>query len=304
MNCLITGATGFVGPYLIRQLLDARAHITTIADRSTRLPRGVRFIRADITKLRPRDLKGLRPDVVFHLAAISNVPISTADPLHTFRINTLGTACLFRALEARGIRCRIVFVGSSLMYAQTPKPMVESTPIRPGNPYAASKACAEAISLAWAARGSDIVVLRPFNHTGPGQSTDFVAPSFAAQIALAESGAAPPVVRVGDLGAIRDFTDVRDMARAYVLAAERAKSGRVYNISSDRGTSIRDLLDTLLSFARKRIRVVSDASRRRDDRTNRLVGCSRRFRKATGWKPRIPFRRTLQDLLDYHRRQV
>jgi GDP-4-dehydro-6-deoxy-D-mannose reductase len=264
----------------------------------------VPLIRRDLAQLRAGTLRAMRPDVVFHLAAVSNVPFSKAHPRATFEINVLGTARLFRALEEARLRCRVVLVGSADIYASSARPVPEDAPLRMTNPYSASKACAEAVARSRIRAGRDVILLRPFNHLGPGQSTAFVAPAFADQIARAEADLIPPVIRVGDLSPVRDFTDVRDIVRAYRLAAERARGGEVYNICSDRGTTIRALLDLLLGGARRRIRIERDPSRGRGEPHSKRVGCSAKFRRATGWKPRIPLRRTVADLLEHHRGRI
>jgi GDP-4-dehydro-6-deoxy-D-mannose reductase len=304
MIALVTGATGFVGPLLVRELLEARYRVRAFAKDPGPLPRQVPLIRRDLAHLRARTLRAMRPDVVFHLAAVSNVPFSKAHPRTTFEVNVLGTARLFRALEEARVRCRVVLVGSADVYASSAGPVTEHAPLRTTNPYSASKACAEAVARSRIRAGRDVVLLRPFNHLGPGQSTAFVAPAFADQIARAEAGVLPPVVRVGDLSPVRDFTDVRDIVRAYRLAAERARAGETYNICSDRGTTIRTLLDLLLENARRRIRVERDPSRARGEPHSRRVGCSAKFRRATRWAPRIPLRRTAADLLEHHREKV
>jgi len=304
MRALVTGANGFVGQYLVRELLNARWRVSGFGVGPARMPRGVSFREIDVAKLRPADLKGAKPDVVFHLAAISNVPFSKGNPQATFEINAAGTAALYRALEERRIRCRVVFVGSGDIYAASRRPIREEDPVEPANPYSASKLCADAISRAWAARGWDIVILRPFNHTGPGQATSFVAPTIAEQIARAEAGRGPARVRIGNVTPVRDFSDVRDIARAYRLAAERAKAGVVYNVSSDRGTPIWSVLGTLLSLTPKKLKVVTDSSRMRGDALSIRVGCSARFRKAAGWIPQIPLETTLEDLLQHHRSKL
>jgi len=304
MHALVTGATGFVGPYLLQVLLDSHYQVTVLTRRKVPFPKGVRGLPADLSCLRPKDLRGLKPDVVFHLAGISNVTVAEQDPYNTFRMNALGTANLFRALESRRLHCRMVLIGSGAVYASSHRPIAENAPLFPRNSYSASKLCAESIGLRKAASGWDVVFLRPFNHTGPGQTTRFAAPNFANQIVKAELGLSPPRIHVGDTTPIRDFTDVRDMVRAYVLAAERCQSKQIYNVSSHQRVQIRQLLTLLLSMSKKNISVVHVRNRTRGDAQSIRVGNSKKFRKATGWSPQIPLRQTLHDLLQTHRQRL
>ena len=297
MRVLVTGASGFVGRHLVRELLERRCRITALDARPSDLPRSVREIVCDLRRLQPRHLRGVRPDVVIHLAAVSHVPTSERDPSVAFSVNVGGTLRLYRALP-RGPR--ILYVSSGDIYGRVRAcPIAEETPPRPLNAYGASKACADALSL-----GGEKIVLRPFNHTGPGQAPGFVVVDFAAQIARAERGLAPPVLRVGNLSPIRDFLDVRDVVRAYLLAIERARPGVPYNIASERGVRIGEILRRLLSLSRVRLRVVRDPRRPRRTEESVRIGSARRFREVTGWRPRISLERTLADVLEFERIRV
>ncbi|MBI2900009.1 MAG: GDP-mannose 4,6-dehydratase [Planctomycetes bacterium] len=294
MNVLVTGASGFVGGHLIRAILERGWRVIALDSRRRRHPRGVRSVVADLASL--RGIGGLRLDAVVHLAAMSHPASCESDPARAFAVNALGPLRLLRALP-RGVR--FVHVSSGDVYGRARRiPTPEDESPRPANAYGASKWCAESLLAGQA--GRDIVVLRSFNHTGPGQTERFVAPAFASQIARAETGAGPAVVRVGDLRPVRDFLDVRDVVRAYLLALEKAPPG-VYNVASGAGTTIRDLLDMLLGLARVPIQVVRDASRLRGGDPDVRIGEASRFRRATGWAPAIPLRKTLADLLDYER---
>lgn len=282
MKALVTGASGFVGRHLVRALLERGWRVAPLA--------------VDLRRLEPRHLRGVRPDAVFHLAAISHVPTCQGDPALAFAVNVAGTQRLFRALP----RVRTIHVSTGDVYGRTRvSPITEDTPPRPLNAYSASKLCAESVALAGGA-----VVLRPFNHTGPGQAHGFVVTDFASQIARAEAGLVSPVIRVGNLSPVRDFLDVRDVVRAYLLAIDRARPGIPYNIASERGVPIFDLLDRLLGMARVKLRVSSEGRRRRHNEDNVRVGSARRFREATGWRPEIRLDRTLADVLEHERQSV
>lgn len=283
-SALVTGAGGFVGRWLIAALREAGWRVTTL-DR-----RGPADFRGDLAEM---PLRGLpRVDAVFHLAGFARPAASLRAADETWRANAAGTARLARHARAE----RFILASSCQVYGFPPRRVDESAPPRPPNPYAASKLCAEA--LARAAR-PDAVVLRPFNHTGPGQSPDYLCPKIARRIALAEAGRVPPVLEIQDLAPRRDFFDVRDMAQAYLRAAERARPGRTYNVTGGRAFSVEEIVELFLALARVRLRV-----RGRRGEPTLLSGDASKFRADTGWAPRIPFRRTLEDLLAYERARV
>jgi GDP-4-dehydro-6-deoxy-D-mannose reductase len=281
MKAFVTGASGFVGRYLTAALRDAGWRVITSARH------GPADIPGDLLRA---PLRGVSADVVFHLAGFSNPRQSLGDPAHSYADNAAVTARLLRDVRAG----RTVVASTCQVYARNSSASSESAPLAPRNPYAASKLCAEALALA---SGKDVVVLRPYNHTGPGQSDAFVCPHIARQIARAEAGLGPAFVEVGALEPRRDFFDVRDMVRAYRLAAERAKPGEVYNVASGHAVSIGDVLRTLRAEARVRLRVKA----RRGD-ADVTSGDYSKFRAATGWRPEIPLRQTLLDLLEHERK--
>ncbi len=283
MKALVTGAAGFVGCHLAAALRQARWKVTSLDCRPP----------ADLVLDLARDrLPRLSFDAVFHLAGRASPAASVDAPGETYAANAEATARLARALRSG----RLVLASSGHVYGRVPErenPIDESRAPVPPTPYAASKLCAEALALAaW----KDTVVLRPFNHTGPGQSDAFVCPRIARQVARAEAGLAPPVVEVQDLAPRRDLFDVRDMARAYLLAAERGRPGEVYNVASGRAWSIREIVDLLRAESRVPLRVKGPSR----DRSLR-VGDASKFRRDTGWRPAIPLRQTLRDLLDHER---
>lgn len=283
-SALVTGAGGFVGRWLVAALREEGWKVHTL-DR-----RGPADFRGDLATL---PLRGLpRVEAVFHLAGFARPAASLGAADETYRANAIGTARLAHHARAE----RFILASSCQVYGFPPRRVDESAPLRPPNPYAASKLCAEA--LARAAR-PDAVVLRPFNHTGPGQSPDYLCPGLARQIAEAEAGRRPPVLEVQDLAPRRDFFDVRDMARAYRLAAERARPGEIYNVTGGRAFSVEEIVRILLSLARIRLRV-----RGRREEPTLLSGDASKFRAATGWAPEIPLRQTLADLLEHERARV
>ncbi len=284
MRALVTGAAGFVGRHLAAALREAGWRVTTL---DLRPP-------ADLAIDLARDpLPQLPFDAVFHLAGCSSPAASREAPEETYAQNAEAAARLARALR----RGRLVLASTSHVYGGgRGRPFDESCPAAPESPYASSKLCAEALArAAW----KDTVVLRPFNHTGPGQTDAFVCPRIARQIVRAEAGLASPVIEVRDLAPRRDLFDVRDMARAYLLAAERGRPGEAYNVASGRAWSIREIVDMLRAESPAPLRVRG----RSRDRSVR-VGDAGKFRSHTGWKPCIPLRRTLRDLLDHERREL
>lgn len=280
MKALVTGAGGFVGRHLVRELRDAGWRVLT-SDR-----RGSVDLPGDLLTV---PLRGVSVDVVFHLAGFANPSASISDPADAWAGNAVATARVAREIRAG----RIVVASTGQVYGPRSDRPDETAPTSPRTPYAASKLCAESLALS---SGKEAVILRPYNHTGPGQSEAYVCPWIAGQIARAEAGRGPRVVKIGALAPRRDFFDVRDMARAYRLAAEKAPAGEVYNVATGRPVSIGEILRLLLAEARVPLKVsagkgVADV----------VSGDASKFRGATGWRPTIPLRQTLRDLLDYER---
>jgi GDP-4-dehydro-6-deoxy-D-mannose reductase len=250
----------------------------------------------------------VRPAYIFHLAAQSNVQKAFNDPETTIINNVVGQLNLLDALRATSPGARVLIVGSSEQYGLVrPQdiPIDEDTPFRPNNPYAVSKIAQDALGLQYfLAYGQENIRVRPFNHIGPGQTEHFVAAAFARQVARIEAGLQEPVIYVGNLAAERDFTDVRDMVRAYYLALTMGEPGEVYNIGSGKGRSIQWLLDTLVSMSSVAVEVKHDPARMRPADIPVLVGDTTRFRESTGWQPEIALEDTLRDILQYWREKV
>jgi GDP-4-dehydro-6-deoxy-D-mannose reductase len=315
LQALITGAGGFVGGHLCSYLLsETDWDLTgTIFDPSA--AQGAESARLRLTTADLRDsstvtslLEETDPDIVFHLAAQSSVPTSFSDPWETLENNLRSQLNLLEAVRKSGRDVTFLVIGSNEEYGP-PRPeelpQTEQSPLRPNNPYAVSKVGQDFMGLQYhLTYDLPVVRVRPFNHTGPGQSTRFVAPAFASQIARIEAGLQDPVMRVGNLSSSRDFTDVRDIVRAYHLAVTEGEPGEVYNLASEEPHSIQTLLETLLAFSDVDIQVQKDPERYRPADVPVVYGSAGKFRTRTGWEPRIPFEETLRDTLAYWREQV
>ena len=305
---LVTGGAGFAGSHLVEQLA-ARGPV--VAWSRSEPPPFLRALAAwQTVDLLVRDqvraaIAALRPSAVYHCAGLPHVAESWSNTTQPLASNVLATHHLLDALRRAGAPCRVLVPGSATVYAPSREPLTEDAPIGPGNPYALSKLAQEQLAVRAAQEdGIEVIVARSFNHTGPRQTPAFVAPSLARQIALIERGALEPVIRVGNLEAQRDLTDVRDVVRAYALLMESGTSGVVYNVASGTGRSIRSLLDELVARARVTVTIETDASRLRANDVPVLVGDASRLRRATGWTPEISFPQMLDDLLAYWRVEV
>ena len=253
-------------------------------------------------------VKATKPDHIFHLAAQASVERAWQDPAATLINNITAELNLLRAVIACDLDSRILVVGSADEYGLVETedlPADEDTPLRPLNPYAVSKIAQDYLGYQYhLSHELDIVRVRPFNHTGPRQGLGFVVPDFCQQIAMIESGRQEPVMRVGNLSAQRDFSDVRDIVRAYYLALSKGRAGQVYNIGSSRAYSIREILDLLLELSEIPIQVEQDPERMRPSDVPVMVCDTRYFGRATGWQPRYGMEQTLRDTLDYWRDRV
>ncbi len=316
MRLLVTGAGGFVGGHLADFLHsehpEVEVHGVSLPQGSVawRAAPGARMIEADLTDPAAARavVEDVRPDRILHLAGQSSVHLSWLDPGGTLRANVLGIVHLLDAVRARGLRPAVVVVGSAEEYGPVrgdEMPIREETPLRPASPYAVSKVAQGALALLYGpAGGLRVVLTRTFHHTGPGRGEAFAESSFARQIAEIEAGRREPVLRVGNLEAVRDFADVRDVVRAYWMLLEKGEGGQVYNVCTGRGRRIRELLDVLLAASVARVEVRTDPERLRPSDVPAQVGDPARLRAATGWEPRIPLERSLQDLLDDWRARV
>ena len=291
MRALVTGATGFVGCHLV-------AHLAAAGDE-------VIVSEAEITEPEAleADFGQGQPDAVYHLAAQADVQASFTAAAATLRVNVEGTFNVLDAARRAGAG-RVVVVSSADVYGRLEPaslPVDETAPMRPVTPYGASKAAAEMVCVqAGAGRGLDVVRARAFNHLGPGQSDRFVAAALAARIASNERSGAE-VVQVGNLQTRRDFTDVRDVVRAYRLLAEHGADGEAYNVCSGTALGVRELAEALIARARIPMRMVADNELLRPVDVTEVRGDASKLRAATGWRPEVPLHQTLGDLLDYWR---
>ncbi|MGM0400328.1 MAG: GDP-mannose 4,6-dehydratase [Chloroflexota bacterium] len=318
MRALITGITGFAGSHLADYLLE---HVGAESVFGVGLPtdstHNIQHIESQITLYRVdlTDYEAVEdvvasttPDHIFHLAAQASVERAWKDPAGTLVNNITAQLNILRAVVACDMAPKILAVGSADEYglvATKDLPASEDTPLRPLNPYAVSKIAQDYLGYQYfLSHGLYVVRVRPFNHTGPRQGTGFVVPDFCRQIVMIENGRQEPVMRVGNLSAQRDFTDVRDVVRAYHLALAKGEPGRVYNVGSSRAYSIRHVLDMLLSLSEVEIRVEQDPERMRPSDVPVLVCDTRHFARTTGWESRYRLEQTLRDTLAYWRERV
>ncbi len=247
----------------------------------------------------------LQPTLVYHCAGSPHVAASWLDTATPLAHNVIGTHHLLDAIRRTGRECRVLIPGSATVYAPASFPIDELHPVAPASPYALSKFAQEQLGLrALAEDGIAVIATRSFNHTGARQSPDFVAPSIARQIALIEQGTLAGVLKVGNLDAKRDFTDVRDVVEAYVALMQHGLSETIYNVASGVAWSMREILDALIARATVSIRVDTDPERIRPHDTPLLIGNASRLRATTGWTPKITFDQMIDDLLEYWRHEV
>jgi GDP-4-dehydro-6-deoxy-D-mannose reductase len=302
---LVTGAGGFAGSHLVEHL--AVSHDVVGWSRTPPPPEIAPLARWQQIDLLDRDrvtaaVREIKPSLVFHCAGLPQVAESWTDTAAPLAVNVLGTHRLITALRVNDARCRMLVTGSAHVYAPSMAPLTEDDPLAPSSPYALSKLAQEQLARRAAAEdGVEIIVTRSFNHTGARQTASFVGPGIARQISLIERGRQEPVIRVGNLDAVRDIMDVRDTVRAYAALIGAGVPGAVYNVASGVGRSIREILDALIQRADVPVRIEPDPGRMRPSDIPILVGDTTRLREATGWTPQIPFGQTIDDLLDYWR---
>ena len=317
MRILITGITGFVGSHLAEYALGKEGvevygavrwrsrmdNIEHIEDRLHLLDCDLR----DNVAVK-NTLDEVRPDFIFHLAAQSFVPTSWKAPAETLTTNILSELNLLESIRDLKLDTRIQVAGSSEEYGlvfEHEAPIKEDNPLRPLSPYAVSKVAQDYLAYQYnQSYGIFTVRTRAFNHTGPRRGQVFVTSDFSRQVALIEKGKKEPVIEVGNLEARRDFSDVRDIVRAYWLSLEKGEPGEVYNVGSGKAVTIQEMLDLILSMSDVEIEVRQMPERMRPSDVELLVCDYSKFNAATGWKPEIPLEKTIRDLLDYWRERV
>ena len=315
-KALITGIAGFAGSHLAELLLSKGFEVYGLRRPRTRMD----HIESIANRLHLTDadlldshspyatISHIKPDYIFHLAAQSFVPTSWVSPSVTLEVNIVGSANLFEAVRQANIDPVIQIACSSEEYGlvhDNEIPIKETNPLRPLSPYAVSKVAMDYLGYQYhQSYKVRVVRTRGFNHTGPRRGETFVTSNFAKQIALIEKGKQDTVIRVGNLDAERDWTDVRDMVRGYLLAVEKCDSGEVYNICSGRGVKVADMLNLLLSFSKAKVKIEEDPSRMRPSDVPILIGDNSKFVAKTGWHAEIPFEKTMEDLLNYWRERV
>lgn len=314
MRVLVTGVSGFVGGHLAEHLVASDDLVVGLSSRGrwptelSHLTRSVRIEACNLREISEADLADLlvrkQPEVIYHLAAQSNPQASMSDPRGTWSMNLGGALNLLEAVKSSGLKPRVVLVGSGVCYGNpAPEflPVSESCPLRPNNPYSASKAAADLLGIQhFLAHGTDVVMVRPFNHCGPRQSSTYVLSALARQVAEVEAGRKPRV-EVGNLEIVRDFTDVRDVVRGYRLLAEKGCAGEIYNLGSGRGVKLAEALQYLASQANRPVEVHVDPARVRPVDQPLLIADPSRLRATTGWEPRFSIDQTLSDMLAYWR---
>ena len=294
---LITGDQGFVGQHALAHQQTA----TALSSLSKNIDMCDKPALIDC-------FKKFQPDAVLHLAAKSFVPDSFRFPEKTYEVNFLGTLRLFEALAETGFTGRFLYVSTGDAYGLVPEdqlPIREDLALRPRNPYAVSKAAAELLCYQWSLTCPfEIVIARPFNHIGAGQSPNFALSDFARQAAEIAAGERSPILEVGNIDVTRDFSDVKDVVRAYELLLVHGRNGEIYNVCSGVERSIRTLLERLLELAAVKAEIVSDPARYRPAEQPRVCGNYDKLKHDTGWQPEVPVDETLLNLYHYWEKKI
>jgi GDP-4-dehydro-6-deoxy-D-mannose reductase len=312
MRILMTGALGFVAPYVKSAILGGLSDTPQwllSSHRAGVLPDGSVTTALDVTEAADVEalIRSFRPDVVIHLAGVTSLPAAAADSFGAWRVNVFGTLNLLHALIREVPGSVFLSVGTGLAYgesARNGRALTEEDRLEPQNDYGVTKAAADLAVGALADRGVRVLRFRPFNHTGPGQSEQFVIPSFIGQIARIEKGLQAPTMRVGNLEVARDFLDVQDVAACYAAALDKAdtlESGTVLNIASGKDRTIRDMLTTMLSQAQVPISVEVDPGRMRAGELPSFIGDATKARRLLDWSPKVDFMETIGQMLAHAR---
>lgn len=308
---LIIGAAGFVGGYLAEHLCNSgmEVHVTKLPSEKLQANGSKVY---DLNILNKEDIVSLlfeiRPDYIFHLAAQSSVGIAWKNPALTIDINIKGSVNVMDAIRELFYKPRILLIGSGEEYGHIQEgeiPIREGNRIRPGNIYAATKACQNMIGNIYAqAYDMEVMMVRAFNHIGPSQASIYVVSDFCRQVAEIEKGMREPVMYVGNLKARRDFTDVRDVVEAYRLLAEYGRSGETYNVGRGESISIKEMLDMIIALSDRDIKIEIDKNKLRPVDVPIIEADISKIKDLTGWKPRIPLGQTIEETLNYWREKV
>ena len=305
---LITGGTGFVGKHLIQFLTPQNSRIAVLASGATSTPEpDVDYYEVDI---RDRDavrsvVQKVEPDQIYHLAGITTIAASWSDPQLTYEVNLWGASNLFRAAMSLPSPPRILNVSTAQVYAPSSHPLSEDSLVWPDNPYAASKAMAELLMVEYQGRqAGGIVTARAFNHTGPRQPPNFVLPSMAKQFAEIEAGLRPARLSVGNIDVKRDFTDIRDVVRAYCLLLGQGRTGEIYNVCSGSAIRLADIIQMFESISGTKVEIETEAARFRRDDVPQICGDRKKILDATGWSPQVSLQETIAALIDYWRSRI
>ena len=300
-RALITGGSGFVGGYLQRELerLGTEVFSTSFAGGQRQTGTGTPTVALDVRRAGDvsRTVRDLAPDEIYHLAGVTRPGSGQVEDY--FGVNLTGTLNILEASQAVG--ASVLVVSSAYVYGAHTGQLSETTPLVPVNHYGSSKAAADLAAIPYALSGQRVVRVRPFNHVGPGQSPDFLLPTLVQQLAQIEAGQREPVIRLGNLGSVRDFTDVRDIVRAYPALLRQGQSGDVYNLASGRGVSVRELAELVMGQARVSVNLETEAARVRATDIPNLVGDASKARAELGWEPEIALETTLNDMLTFER---
>lgn len=316
-KALIIGAAGFVGGYLAKELLadgTMEVHVTKLPQEQIHMePTHMEQVHVHNLNILQKEeivslLYELRPACIYHLAAQSSVSLAWKNPGLTVDVNIKGSIHVMDGVRELFYKPRLLLIGSGEEYGRIRKgeaPVREENALRPGNIYAATKACQNMIGMIYAqAYDMDLMMVRAFNHIGPGQASAFVVSDFCRQVAQIEAGIKKPVMYVGNLAARRDFTDVRDVVRAYALLMQKGKAGEVYNVGCGHAYAIREVLELILSLSKKEIRVETDVNKLRPADVPVIEADITKLNQATGWAPSIPLEQTLKETLDDWRARV
>ena len=313
MSVLITGIAGFAGSYLadlLHQMTSDIIGIDRLVQPEKNKKTGFQIYNCDLTDFDEthKIIHQIKPDTIFHLAALSSVKQSFREPKLTIETNIKSTLNILESVRQHEIKCKILLITSGEIYGNVDKknlPIREEQYLRPISPYAFSKACVDLLGYQYYhSYNQDIIRIRPFNHIGPRQSLGFVIQDFASQIAKIEKYGGNKIIKVGNTEVKRDFTDVRDIVKGYYLASEKCTAGEAYNICSGKAYSLIELLEILTSYSKIKFQIEPSASHLRPTDIPILVGDYSRLQEKTGWEPTIPIENSLLDILNFWRNTV